>query len=541
MSYSLLQDSVDDLRGHNQQVTDKLIAEGGTTTTAEKTALDHRDAAKASRQSTDTLITDTVTERDLAQTAETAAQADQTAAGTARDTAQAQPALAQTEVARAVSAANAAEITALGAHSGLASVASEHIRPSLVLDFANQEYWKQGAYPWLKETLDPAVDLTFTRGSTATYWDANGVMQTAAVDEMRIDHDPVTGEPLGVLIEPGRTNIYPYSVINMGDWGGYNLTLSASAGEAPDGSQDATLLMANPTENATQHWVRTNNPASLVFTPDQIYVVSGYIKSAGARRINLFLGGGVPNLDGGSINIDLGAGTYTGTHPHGKLESVGDGWFRFSYLVAPTQSNFSGPAYIQIQGEGGGSTYVADGTEGIYLWGFQVELGTYPTSYIPTNGAAVTRSKDVCRRALGGEYLPSSSTLLLHWLAPGNDDEGYVWTLDSASTADAFIFRYNQTSYRLGGTGLSSYINESDLGGDITEGIVAVSSGVDDLSLVANSTLIDTDTDFLWPGGAVDLCLGGSGADTFQLGGHIKYVTIYPHALSATELEELTS
>jgi hypothetical protein len=49
--------------------------------------------------------------------------------------------------------------------------------------------------------------LTFTRSTTATYFNAAGVLTTAAIDEPRIDHDPTTREVLGLLIEEARTNL----------------------------------------------------------------------------------------------------------------------------------------------------------------------------------------------------------------------------------------------------------------------------------------------------------------------------------------------
>jgi len=49
-------------------------------------------------------------------------------------------------------------------------------------------------------------NLTFTRASTGTYFDAEGVLQTAAIDAPRFDHDPVTHQLLGTLYEGQRTN-----------------------------------------------------------------------------------------------------------------------------------------------------------------------------------------------------------------------------------------------------------------------------------------------------------------------------------------------
>jgi hypothetical protein len=49
--------------------------------------------------------------------------------------------------------------------------------------------------------------FTFTRASSATFFDASKVMQTAASDEPRFDHDPFTGESLGLLIEESRTQL----------------------------------------------------------------------------------------------------------------------------------------------------------------------------------------------------------------------------------------------------------------------------------------------------------------------------------------------
>ena len=59
----------------------------------------------------------------------------------------------------------------------------------------------------LVDNISGQTLITFTRPSAATYFDANGAMQTASSDVARFQHDPSTGICLGLLIEELRTNL----------------------------------------------------------------------------------------------------------------------------------------------------------------------------------------------------------------------------------------------------------------------------------------------------------------------------------------------
>jgi hypothetical protein len=71
--------------------------------------------------------------------------------------------------------------------------------------------------------LDPL--LTFTRASTATYFDATGTMQTAAINAPRWDYDPVTLQSRGLLLEDQRTNL----LLNSATPGTQSVAVTAQA------------------------------------------------------------------------------------------------------------------------------------------------------------------------------------------------------------------------------------------------------------------------------------------------------------------------
>ena len=92
-------------------------------------------------------------------------------------------------------------------------VSTPTVDPTLALDL---EFSSMTALP---------ASITFARASIGTYFDKDGVLQTALSGEARFDHDPSTLEPLGLLIEGLRTN----SLLNSAALGTQNVTVTAAS------------------------------------------------------------------------------------------------------------------------------------------------------------------------------------------------------------------------------------------------------------------------------------------------------------------------
>lgn len=234
----------------------------------------------------------------------------------------------------------------------------------------------------------------FTRSTTATYFDVDGVMQTAAIDVPRIGYDPVTHAHTGLILEGAGTNLLSGSQTVGGtywDSATSGLTATVNSDVAPDGSTTASLL--NDTSTSI---VQFADSTQAIAADTQTRTFSCYLKAGTAAKsaICIFALGGSPSLPGGIFAvIEWATGTLTtggtGTF-YASMNSVGNGWYRLALSYVNTNNT---SIYCRVSPAGLFSETVNTGT--CYAWGAQLEVGSVATSYIPTTSAAVTRAADV--------------------------------------------------------------------------------------------------------------------------------------------------
>ena len=250
--------------------------------------------------------------------------------------------------------------------------ATERVLPKLALDFTTA-------------SLDSRITFTRTTDAThpATYVASTGYITAATNNQPRFDYDPVALTCKGLLIEESRANLFTNSNNFSGTgWNASNVIINGTQVTSPDGTANATPLIEN--NSAGQH----NVNQVCTTTGQKTFTV--YAKIASGTRYLRILDYNATNGVQGESYFNLNAGTVI-SGP-GLIQNAGNGFYRCSITTTTTVSS---TYYISLATAVNTYNYTGDGTSGIYIWGAQLEAGAFPTSYIPTTSAALTRNADV--------------------------------------------------------------------------------------------------------------------------------------------------
>jgi hypothetical protein len=254
-------------------------------------------------------------------------------------------------------------------------------------------------------------DLTFSRASTATRTNASGVIESVASNVPRLDYSGGATCPR-LLLEPQRTNLALRSEeFDNAYWTKRGSTITANATTSPDGTIDADELKDNTSSSLHDvYFTPTGYAANSFFT------LSAFVKpnTLSACRLIATQTGGV-NVAFASFNLSTQATTASVlgnfTNATSKIESLPNGWYR---VILTFQTGAGGTLSwdpvggCAIRLEKPYQTQIYTGTfEGLYVWGAQLETGSFASSYIPTTTAAVTRIVDIAEKFGVGSLIGS--------------------------------------------------------------------------------------------------------------------------------------
>jgi hypothetical protein len=318
-------------------------------------------------------------------------------------------------------------------------------------------------------------------------------------------------------------------------WAPSNLVLTQSTIISPDGTLNGITFtrLATTTSEAPSRY----SSAQAVSAP---YTVSVYAK-VGTTNNSLYIRNlaidnitttGVVrfNLTAGTIDLTLGS-TYTGK---AFITAVGNGWYRCSISGTTPATITNNLVDIGVTSSG-----TLGGTAGDYLfvWGAQLEAGSFATSYIPTVATTITRAADQAsmtgtnfsswyNQSQGSFYtaIDRISTLPNNW----------AFTVISSITFD-LVFGPTNANFRygVGGSTISTGVYVSAIAATSYTGATS--------TICVNGGAVISTTSTSIPLNSTSITIGNSSGSANYLSGHISKLSYYPVALSSSNLVALTS
>ena len=349
------------------------------------------------------------------------------------------------------------------------------------------------------------LPFTFSRDSTGTIVNKDGLIETVGIDEPRVDYlDNSDGH---LLLEPSRTNLLPYSNdFTNGAYSKTRCTVTSNQAISPDGTQNADLMTA------------TGDDARLedaVGTAGQSTTMSLYVKSATGSDVD------------GQIDFS-GANTVTFT--------ATNEWQRIDTTL--TTLTINPRLRVRITNDG----------DSLYVFGGQVEYGSYATSYIPTNGSSVTRAADSCSGAGNSEVFNDSEGVLYAEIAALTDDNtsrrisisdgssnpNNLVSIDISEYTDTIVGRIRTSDSEV------AFLTKASQN-QTQNNKIAVKYKVNDFALWINGVEVATDNNGAIPIGLDEISFDRGNGTSNYFYGKIKDLKVYNTALTDAELITLTT
>ena len=359
-------------------------------------------------------------------------------------------------------------------------------------------------------------DFTYTRSGNASRVNPGGLIETVGTNIPRIDH--FGGGCPTLNLEPQRTNTFTYSEeFNQSVWFKSSCTITTNQIIAPDGTLTADLATSTANGGGVYRfssWSTTQKTASIFVKKNNSSTAEIFNASSASNRV-------VFNLDSGTITTE--GGTMTGT-----IDNFGNGWYRLTatHTAIANQTFGLKPATNQS----------------FYIWGGQLEIGSYPTSYIKTTTGQVTRQKDQCINAGDANLFYITEGTFFVDTTPftreatdritlsNNNYNNRILISKANSTQLQFIIVSNNST-------VATYTRNINYN---VRNKIAFTFKENEFKFYLNGSLVHTDLFGSVPTGLNDLSFKGIGSALYW-SGKIHDTRVYDRVLTQTEAETLTT
>ena len=262
-------------------------------------------------------------------------------------------------------------------------------------------------------------DGVFDRNTTATRVNSAGLIENVAIDMARIDY-PTNGSCPHLLLEPQSTNLETTSA--SGSYG--NPPSSEILTIAPDGTNEAVRPV--PDGNSDRYQFTTIGGT---YSSGDKVTYSWYRKRF-STPINVSFIGDL------KINTLSNCTQIGGTE---QIETNINGYDRFEAIFSITDGSLNSILRFYF------GSIIGAGNSSISYWGHQLEEGLYATSYIPTNGSAVTRVRDLANSFGDVNTFNSEEGVLFVEMAALSDSNTSRFTTISDGTSSNRVLLFYST------------------------------------------------------------------------------------------------
>ena len=349
-----------------------------------------------------------------------------------------------------------------------------------------------------------AADMDVTRATDATRVDEDGLIADVLSNVPRIDY--TGGGCPHILSEPQRTNLITYSEdFSNAIWtqqAGIVPTYNTTETLSPDGTNNATKFIGTGSTGVFKSSVSVSGNITR----------SVYLKSVSGTTTAVFKD---PNATGGATAVNL---------------TITNDWQRFE-LIGDNGTAFQGLWIDDIT------------SDGLYMWGAQVEAGSYATSYIPTSGSTVTRNQDLFSRDGISSLIGSEGVFYAEFKVLHNYQQQSISISDGTINARVLMYVTSGGAIR-GQIKGSATVGVNDASGatatDFNKVAIRYKDNQVDLSVNGATIVTDTTTNTS-PTTLNELSFtaGAAGSGAFE--GQIRSIQVYDTALTDPQLTSLTS
>ena len=367
------------------------------------------------------------------------------------------------------------------------------------------------------------LPFNFTRASSATRVNKDGLIETVGSGIPRIDFQGNTKGAL--LLEPSRTNYQPYST-DFSVWSVADVTVNLSYGLSPDGLNNSVLITEGT--GSAQHRIVKGSPSS-----SGIYTFSCFVKNkVGNRQAYIDMGAVT-----GFFNFDTKT-MYSATGT-ANVESWSNDWYRISIT---SNSNITPSAVYIGTGKNNTETFQGDGSSAIEFFAPQLELGSYATSYIPTQGSAVTRLAESCSQTVPDGVIGQTEGVLFGEFSTDANDNNSNWINLSDGTSNNWLFigkDFTNVRAYLKSNGVVIFSNQSTALADNNKVALSYKSG--NIKVYINGVqILSISSSFTFSSALNQLNFGAYNGGVTSSEASWKQLKLYNTILTDNELAALT-